>query len=181
VASVYRFSGWRTSGNAKNIFAHKDKEGMIMIFRRPLYYPGNAWRSPFNELERMKHEMDRVFRGLYSPEFQERRAGVFPLVNVTEDSNIYYLRAELPGLSADALNISATGNNISISGERKIASEGENARYHRREREAGTFNRVISLPDDIDVEKINATLMDGVLTVVIPKSEKAKPRQIKIS
>jgi HSP20 family protein len=129
----------------------------------------------------MRQEIDRIFGNLYGSVSRERRAGVFPLINVTEDPNTYYVRAELPGLSADELNISATGNNVSISGERKIASEGENARYHRREREAGTFNRVVSLPDDIDVAKIHARLADGVLTVVIPKSEKAKPRQIRIS
>jgi HSP20 family protein len=154
---------------------------MIMIFRRPFYFPSSAWRSPFNELERMRQEIDRVFGNVYGSVSRERRAGVFPLVNVTEDPSNYYVRAELPGLSAEGLSLSATGNNVAISGERQIASEGENARYHRREREAGTFNRVISLPDDIDVEKIHARLTDGVLTVVIPKSEKAKPRQINVS
>lgn len=152
-----------------------------MIFRRPFYFPSPRGARPFHELERMRQDMDRIFSNLYDPASRERRAGVFPLVNVTEDGNTYYVRAELPGLAAEDLNISATGNNISLSGERRIASESENARYHRREREAGTFNRVISLPDDIDVENISARLTDGVLTVVIPKSEKAKPRMITIS
>ena len=107
-------------------------------------------------------------------------AGVFPLVNLTEDKDGYYVRAELPGLKADELDISATGNTLSISGERKIFDEGENVRYHRREREAGTFSRIISLPGEVDANKIEAELKDGILTARISKAEAAKPRQITV-
>jgi HSP20 family protein len=73
-----------------------------------------------------------------------------------------------------------TGNNLSISGERKIPSEGANVRYHRREREAGTFNRVVALPNDVDTNKVEARHINGILTVVIPKAEVAKPKQITV-
>jgi HSP20 family protein len=102
------------------------------------------------------------------------------LINLTEDKDSCFIRAELPGVKADELDIQATGNNIAISGERKIASETENARYHRREREAGTFSRMIGLPGDIDADRVEAKLENGILTVVIPKAEAAKPKQISV-
>jgi HSP20 family protein len=84
-------------------------------------------------------------------------------------------------VDADELEIQATGNNLSISGERKIEAENEDARYHRKEREAGSFSRAIGLPDDIDTEKVEAKLEDGILTIVIAKAEVAKPKQITIN
>jgi HSP20 family protein len=108
-------------------------------------------------------------------------AGVFPLINVTEDTNKYYVRAELPGMKSNELDIQVTADGISISGERKIPVEGNNVRYHRREREAGTFSRSFNLPEEIDVNKVEASMENGVLKVTIPKSEAAKPRQITVT
>jgi HSP20 family protein len=79
------------------------------------------------------------------------------------------------------LDIQCTGKNITISGERRIHPENENARYHRREREAGKFSRVLTMPSDIDSDRIEARLENGVLTVMVPKAEAAKPRQIKVN
>ncbi len=76
--------------------------------------------------------------------------------------------------------ISVTGDTLTLSGERKLPEESENASYHRREREAGSFSRVISLPTRLDVAKVKALAEDGVLTVVLPKAESAKPRQIAV-
>ena len=106
-------------------------------------------------------------------------AGVFPLTNVTEDKDNFYVRAELPGIKSDELDIQVTANGISISGERKIPEEGNNVKYHRREREAGKFSRSINLSGDVDVNKVDASLKNGILTVTIPKAEIAKPRQIR--
>jgi HSP20 family protein len=78
------------------------------------------------------------------------------------------------------LSIAVTGNNLTISGERKIPFEGDTVNYHRREREAGSFNRIIALPRDAEVDNVDAGLVDGVLTVTIPKAEVAKPKQIKV-
>lgn len=69
---------------------------------------------------------------------------------------------------------------MSISGERKIRTRGEDARYHRRERNAGKFSRMLSLPGHIDTEKVEASCSDGVLTVVLPKAAAAKPKQITV-
>ena len=106
---------------------------------------------------------------------------VFPAVNLTENSDNYYVRAELPGIKAEAVSLQVTGRNLAISGERKIQAEGENTRYHRREREAGKFSRAIGLPGDIDTDRVDAEIVDGVLTVTIAKAETAKPKQIKVN
>jgi HSP20 family protein len=154
------------------------KEVEAMIIRRIGGWPTWEWRSPFGELERMRREMDRLSEALGGPVFREPLAGVFPLMNVTEDPDNYYVRAELPGIKADELNISITGTSLTVAGERTIPPE--NARYHRRERDAGKFSRVVSLPSQVDASKVEARCADGVLTVVLPKAEVAKPKQITV-
>lgn len=152
------------------------------MFARGLFnYPSMGWRHPFAELHHMSRQMDRLTHGLLgSPGLGWRPARVFPAINLTEDADRYFVRAELPGIQADALDIQAVGRNLTISGERTIPSEGENIRYHRREREAGKFSRVIGLPGDIDTNKVDAKLANGMLTVTIAKAEAAKPKQITI-
>lgn len=152
-----------------------------MIYRRLFDFPTFGHSGVFQELDSMRRNFDR-FMNLYSG--SPRRpagAGVFPQLNVTEDANKFYLRAELPGVTSNELDIQATGKNISISGERKILPENDNARYHRREREGGKFSRVLAMPSDIDADRIEARLENGVLTVMVPKAEAAKPRQIKVN
>ena len=126
-----------------------------------------------------KNYFDRLFEDTVSP-YQREQAGVFPLINLTEDKDNYYVRAELPGVKAGELDIQASANNLAISGERKIASEDESAKYHRREREAGKFSRMIGLPGDINPDKVEAKLESGILTVVVAKAEAAKPKQITV-
>jgi HSP20 family protein len=124
--------------------------------------------------------MDLLSGGYSRSLFGEPAAGVFPLMNVTEDKDNYYVRAELPGLKAEDLDISVTGDTLSISGERKLPAEDEKAKYHRREREAGRFSRILSLPARTDTKKVEAVCTDGVLTVTLPKAEAAKPKQISV-
>lgn len=148
-----------------------------MIYRRVFGLPTMRVRSPFQELERMRRQLDTLFEEGASP--QRMTAGVYPLINLTEDQGNYYIRAELPGVKASELDIQASVNNLAITGERKITEE-EGARYHRKEREAGKFSRIIGLPGDIDADKVDARLEDGILTVVVPKAEAAKPKQITV-
>lgn len=141
------------------------------MFSRIMNTPFWGWRTPFAELENLREQLERG----------QRWAGVFPLINVTEDKDHYRIRAELPGLKSEDLDISATAVSLAMSGERKIPEEGKDANYHRREREAGKFSRMVKLPGEIDPSKVEASLTDGILTVTLPKSEAAKPRQITIS
>lgn len=129
----------------------------------------------------MRRQFDRLMDQYSTGSRRAAHAGVFPQLNVTEDAGKYYLRAELPGVTSNELDIQATGKTISISGERKIHSEDDNARYHRREREAGNFSRVLAMPSEIDADRIEARLENGILTVMVPKAEAVKPRQIKVN
>jgi len=151
-----------------------------MLIRRIFNNPA-LYRNPFNELERMRRHMDLLAGSVFAGTPQQSGAcGVYPALNVTEDKDKYYIRAELPGLKNEDLDIQATGKSISISGQKKIPPEDDNAKYHRREREAGRFSRIIDLPDNINTENVEAGLASGILTITIPKAETAKPRQITI-
>ena len=101
-------------------------------------------------------------------------------MNMTEDKENFYVRAELPGIAGDDLDISVTGDTLTISGERVMPTENETAKYHRREREAGKFSRIVNLPSQIDTTKVKASSDDGILTVTLPKAEETKPKQITV-
>ena len=150
-----------------------------MVYRRFFNVPTMRFRSPFEELHRMRQRLDRLFEESAAPH-QAVSAGVFPLLNITEDKDNFYVRAELPGVKGEELDIQVTANNLSISGERKIAAEEEEAKYHRRERDAGSFSRMIGLPGDIDSDHVDAKLENGILTIVVAKAEAAKPKQISV-
>jgi HSP20 family protein len=143
--------------------------------------PNYGWKRAFEDLESMRQNMNRLFGQVSGRPYWQIHAGVFPLVNIAEDKDHIYIRAEIPGMASEEIDISATGKSLTITGERKIVTEGKNVRYHRREREGGTFNRVIALPNDIQIENILARYVDGVLTITIPKAEAAKPKQIRVS
>ena len=151
-----------------------------MIYRSMYGVPAWRVRSPFDELNRMQRQMDRLFDAFGGTHEGSVSAGVFPPINLSEDAENYVLRAELPGIAADKLDIQVTGNNLSLSGERQISEEGNGVRYHRREREGGTFSRVLTLPGDIDGSKVDAQLANGILTIKIAKAEAAKPKQIEV-
>ena len=151
-----------------------------MIYRRLFNIPTWGFRRPSDELDRLRRRMNELYGAVSGDAISMPAAGVFPLTNVTEDSNNYYVRAELPGMKPDELNIQVTSDGISISGERKIPEEGNGVRYHRREREAGKFSRSINLPSEIDVKAVEASLDNGILTITIQKAEVAKPRQITV-
>ncbi len=153
-----------------------------MIYKSAFGFPAWNFRRAFEEFDRMRRQMDRYASGPESGSGENfQKAGVFPALNLTEDDQNYYIRAELPGVVSEDLDIQATGKNISISGVRKILPEAEGARYHRREREAGKFARVLTLPGVVVTEKVKAAFSNGVLTIRIPKAEESKPRKISIS
>lgn len=151
-----------------------------MLVRRIYSDPFSGFRTFSPDLDGMRRQMDQLFEALSGGTLARPSAGVFPLTNLTEDKDNFYVRAELPGMKSDELDIQVTANGISISGERKIAQEGNNVKYHRREREAGKFSRLIGLPSEVDTAKVDASLKNGILTITVPKSEAAKPRQITV-
>lgn len=151
-----------------------------MVYRKLFGVPAWRIRSPFEELERMRNRMDRLIDGFSRGSFETSSAGVYPLINLTEDKENYYVYAELPGVKPEALDIEATANTISMSGERKIPPEDEGAKYHRKERESGHFSRIIQMPGDINPETVDASLTNGILSVKVPKAATEKPKKIVI-
>lgn len=109
----------------------------------------------------------------------ESHVGVFPALNLWEDADRYVLEAELPGIKADGVEVSVVDDVLTLQGTRPAAAP-EAGGFLRRERAAGAFARSIQLPAGVDASQVEATLRDGVLTVVLPKAETAKPRRIPV-
>jgi HSP20 family protein len=124
--------------------------------------------------------MDRLFQGDFSPESSPWQVGVYPLVNLSEDRDNIYVRAELPGVKAEDLEITIQDLSLILRGERKIASEEKEVNYQRRERESGFFRRVLALSSRVQLDKVEATCKDGVLIIKLAKAEEVKPRKIKV-
>ena len=136
--------------------------------------------SPFADFEQMRREMLRLLDAATGDTFANLGSGVFPPMNVTQDDDNFYLRAEVPGIKPSELSISAVRNRVSLSGKREIQPEHERVSYHRRERAEGSFDRTVTLPTEVDAARVDARYADGILTLTLPKAEEAKPRQITV-
>jgi len=141
--------------------------------------------EPFTELwremENFRREMDRLFERWSLEGFGwPALAAGYPAANIWEDESNVYAEAELPGMNLDDLEIYVTGRNqLSIKGERK-APQVEKGTWLRQERPFGSFHRIMTLPVYVEPDKVEARLQNGVLTVVMPKSEAAKPKKITV-
>ena len=143
----------------------------MMLARR------NYNAAPLFELRR---ELDRLFDsfGGESP-FGALRTQAYPALNVWETGERVLVEAEVPGLALDDLELLVQGNELTIKGSRP-AMTGEKVVYHRRERGTEEFVRYLTLPADVDADKVEAALKNGVLTIVLPKSAKARARKITV-
>jgi HSP20 family protein len=152
-----------------------------MLLRR--VWPSRpGFDNPFAEFEQLRDEMLRLFDAAAGTDgYREAMAGVFPPMNVTQDNDNFYIRAEVPGIQATDLSISAQRNRVSISGRREIPREAGKVSYHRQERAEGEFARTVTLPGEIAADKVEARCTDGVLTLTLPKAEESKPRQIAVN
>jgi HSP20 family protein len=145
----------------------------------PIFFREPGWK-PQGELEQLQRRMDRLFQNAYGLEGRPWRVGVYPPVNISEDRDHIYVRAELPGVQAADLSITLQDNNLILRGERKIPAEDKQVNYHRRERESGFFRRIVALPAAVQGDKTEATCKDGILTVKMAKPEAVKPRKIEV-
>jgi len=136
--------------------------------------------SPFPDLDGARREMIRVPDGVAGEGAGALGVGVFPPINISQDTDNFYVCAEIPGIKREDLQISAVRNRVLIAGKREIATEPASVSYHRRERAEGSFNRTLTLPVEVDAERVEARYVDGVLTLALPKAEAAKPRQIQV-
>ena len=141
---------------------------------------GNFENSLLDEFTRMQRDIDQLFGATPWPSSIRATArGTYPPVNigVNPDQVDVYLFAA--GLNPDRLDIAIQQNLLTIGGERILITE-EGAEYYRKERYDGDFRRVVTLPDDVDPDKVEASYRDGILHVTIERRGSAKPRQIEI-
>lgn len=138
--------------------------------------------NPFSELRAMQEQMNRLLDLAWSKEQgEEMREGVWqPLVDIYEDSESVVIKAELPGMEQKDIEVKIENNTLVLRGERKHDQEIQKENYHRIERFYGTFQRSFSLPQTVNQEKVKATCDKGVLTVILPKKEETKPKQITV-
>jgi HSP20 family protein len=136
--------------------------------------------NDFAPLMRLQDEMNRLFENFFDDVPAQRGyAAGYPGINLWEDGDSAYVEAELPGMSMEDIEVYVTGDQLTINGQRNIADQ-PGASYHRRERANGRFSRTMTLPWQIDADKVQAKLVDGVLTVTLPKAESAKPKKVKL-
>jgi HSP20 family protein len=148
-----------------------------------LHQPSVVSWSPFDQLATMRDEINRLFDSSFG-EFvrtPDLFGGWTPALDLYEDKDNLIVRAELPGLKKDDIEISLNQGTLAISGERKAEARSEGTDVHREERFYGRFQRTLDLPKPVQAERVAASYKDGILTVTLPKTEEAKPKQIEVT
>lgn len=139
--------------------------------------------DPFRDLNLLQDRMNRLFdaagRGWRSDE-PSAAASWSPAVDIFETEGEIVVKAELPGMERKDITLHLENNVLTLKGERRFEKETKEENYHRIERSYGGFSRSFSIPATVDEEKIHADYKDGVLKILLPKKEHAKPKQIRI-
>jgi len=131
------------------------------------------------DLVRLQREMNRLSQQTFrSP--ARRGARVFPSIIISATDEKLLVRAELPGMKLEDLDISVSGDTLTVQGMRITGEKLEGGWYHRRERESGGFSRAVRLPAEVDGDQADATYVAGVLTIALPLKEPAKPKEIPV-
>jgi len=142
--------------------------------------------SPFRELENMRREMDRLFEEFITPMRRRRwlerpeEAVISPNIDIYDAKNEIVVKAELPGVEKENIDLKITENNLTLKGEIKKEEEVKKEDCYARERSYGSFFRTIALPAEVDSPKAKATFKNGILEITLPKKEEAKPKEIKV-
>jgi HSP20 family protein len=140
--------------------------------------------DPFLELEDMSDRLNRMFNRPALPRTEGKEAMIVadwvPSVDVSETEGEYQIKAEIPDVKKEHVKVTLEDGVLTIQGERKQKQEEKGKKYHRVERSYGSFARSFTLPDLVDEEKVQAEFKDGVLSLRLPKSEKAKPKSIEV-
>lgn len=135
---------------------------------------------PYVEDRRWPEEFLRALAPFTSAAAPQRGAGVSPPVNLYDNGTAFLLRTEVPGIERESIELTVKGDQLTLSGERKLPAAVAKAAYHRRERSGGQFRRVVTLPQPVDSEKITATYKNGVLEAVLPRMPDSQPRKISV-
>jgi HSP20 family protein len=139
-------------------------------------YTQRRW-DPFRDFQR---EVGRLFE-TFEPLQPWRAARPFPAVNLYDAKERYILTAELPGMAPEDLDLSITGETLTLRGERRRPEGVADESYRRQERQFGRWSRSVTLPERVDGTKVAAQFAHGILTVTLPKAEEARPRQIVVT
>ncbi len=149
-----------------------------MDFMRPIS------RDTLRDLQNMSDRIDRLLAGRNIPSAGRDEAMALvdwaPAVDVMETDDEFQIRAELPGVEKKDVKLSVENGVLLISGHREQEKEEKGKRYHKIERAYGNFARSFTVPETVDAEKVTAEFKNGVLTVRLPKSEKARPKSIEV-
>jgi HSP20 family protein len=141
--------------------------------------------DPFRELEEIHNRLTGIFDRTPMRR-DDRRESISaatewaPMVDISEDNKSYSVKVELPEMKREDIKVNVENGVLAVSGERKFEKEEKDRKYHRVERSYGSFLRSFSLPDNADASQVSAQYRDGVLTVNVAKSEKAKPRTVEV-
>jgi HSP20 family protein len=147
------------------------------MLRQP--FGRQSFGNPWQEIERMQREMDRLFNGFYNrPRFQS--APTFPAINVWTNQESAVITAELPGVNPEDIDISVVGETLTLTGARQPEELKEGEKYHRRERGYGKFTRTFQLPFLVEADKVEAVFNKGILHLSLPRAEADKPRKIAV-
>jgi HSP20 family protein len=138
--------------------------------------------NPFRDLRTMQEQMNRLLDLAWSRDSgEELREGMWqPAVDIYEDEDCVTIKAELPDIDQKDIDIRIEDNTLTLRGERKHNEEIRKENFHRIERYFGNFQRSFALPNTIDQEQVKASCDKGVLTIILPKREERKPKQISI-
>lgn len=155
---------------------------MVMDVWRPRWGI-TPWR-PFRELEDLERRFEDVFGRSYLPSIWWRspeERGWMPAIDVFEKGDKFVVKAELPGMKEEDIDVSVVGDTLTIKGEKKTETEVKEEDYYRCERSYGSFFRSIPLPSTVDADKIEANYEGGVLEVSLPKAAEVKPKKVTVS
>lgn len=141
---------------------------------------GMGFGGAVDPFTRLHGEMNRLLDTFLEDAPASRPyARAWPALNTWQDEEAAWVEAELPGLAMDDVEVYVTGDQLTLSGERRI-TDPQGASWHRRERSHGRFSRTVSLPWRINADKVGAKFRDGVLTVRLPKAEELRPKKVKV-
>ena len=136
--------------------------------------------EPVREMMTLREAMDRLFDDAFTRPISMSGGSVVPALDLYQTPNEVVVKAALPGLKADDVQLSVTDNVLTLRGEFKHESEQKEATYHIREQRQGAFERSVMLPTDVQTDKAKADFENGVLTITLPKAEAVKPKTINI-
>jgi HSP20 family protein len=139
----------------------------------------NRW-DPFRDLLNFQDKVHRLIESKFHEDRVSRGVCWYPPVDMLETPDSYIFRAELPGVGIDNIDIEVRNRRLKVSGVRPVEAEPVIAAYHSIERVHGQFERIFALPGDVDVDKIKAKYLDGLLEIVLPKSKEKVPRTIAV-